>query len=88
MREARIENRLKQRTGQAGGMCIKMVVLSTAGLPDRLVLLPGGRVMFVELKAPGEVPKPIQVYMHGKIKALGFDVHTVDSLEKVDALFT
>jgi hypothetical protein len=88
MREIKVENRLKQRTEAAGGMCIKLVVLALGGLPDRLVLLPKGKIMFVELKAPAKGPTPLQVYMHGKIRALGFEVHVVNTLEGVDALFT
>lgn len=88
MREIRVEDRLKQRTDAAGGMCVKLVILATAGLPDRLVLLPGGRIMFVETKAPKKGATPLQKYMHGKIRALGFEVHVVNSLEAVDALFT
>ncbi len=88
MREIRVEDRLRQKTESAGGMCIKLVILATAGLPDRLVLLPGGRVMFVETKAPKKGPTPLQDYMHRKIRGLGFEVHVVNSLEAVNALFT
>lgn len=88
MLERRIEGRLKARTDRAGGMCIKLVVLSMAGLPDRLVLLPNNKLMFIELKAPGKVETPLQNYMHRKIRALGFSVYVVDSMEAVDALFT
>ena len=88
MREIRVEDRLKQRTEAAGGMCIKLVILATAGLPDRLVLLPGEKLMFVETKAPKRGPTALQEYMHRKKRALGFKVHVINTLEGVDALFT
>jgi hypothetical protein len=88
MLEKRIEGRLKARTDRAGGMCIKLVVLSVAGLPDRLILLPKAKMMFIELKAPGKVASPLQNYIHKKIRSLGFEVYVVDSMEAVDALFT
>ena len=88
MLEKRIEGRLRVMTDRAGGMCVKLVVLSVSGLPDRLVLLPKAKIMFIELKAPGKGATPLQNYIHKKIRALGFEVHIVDSMEAVDALFT
>ena len=58
-----------------------------SGVPDRIVFLPGGRIMFVELKRPGQVPTALQSRIHGMLTKLGADVRVVDSLEGVDALF-
>lgn len=64
-----------------------MAIISYAGLPDRLVLLPKSRIMFVELKAPGQKPSRLQEVVHARIRGLGFVVHVLDSMEGVDAIF-
>ena len=56
----------------AGGLCPKFVSPGTAGMPDRLLLLPGGRILFVEVKAPGKKPHPLQKHRHEQLRALGF----------------
>lgn len=53
------------------------------GLPDRLVLLPEGKMFFAELKAPGKKPRPEQVRVHESLRKLGFDVRVIDSTAKV-----
>jgi hypothetical protein len=87
MLENRIERRLVQRAKEAGGMAIKWVAPAMAGVPDRIVFLPGGVVIFVELKAPGKQSSPLQVRIQQMLKDLGADVRVLDSLEAVDALF-
>ena len=84
MRESYIERMLKKKVEQVGGKALKFVSPGWAGAPDRLVLLPGGRLVFVELKAPGRKPRPLQLKRHEELLALGFDVVVVDSLEGVD----
>lgn len=84
MRETAIERRLKRKVEEAGGKALKFTSPGWAGAPDRLVLLPGGRLVFVELKAPGKTPRPIQLKRHEELKALGFDVVVIDSPEGVD----
>ena len=69
-------------------MAIKWVAPTTAGVPDRIVFLPGGVVIFVELKAPGKQSTPLQVRIQQMLRDLGSDVRVIDSLEAVDALFT
>ena len=54
MDEKTIENKLKKAVVKRGGLCVKFVSPSFAGVPDRIVLLPGGQVAFVETKATGE----------------------------------
>ena len=59
---------------QAGGNCPKLVSPGFDGMPDRMVLLPNGRVGFVEVKAPGEKPRPLQLARHRLLRSLGFPV--------------
>lgn len=87
MLERKIENRLCEQAKRAGGLAIKWVAPAFSGVPDRIVFLPGGRVMFVELKAPGELPSPLQSRVHKMLTELGADVRVVDSMEAADALF-
>ena len=84
MRESQIEQKLTEKVKAKGGASIKLVSPSSVGLPDRLVLLPGGKLGFVELKAPGKKPRQIQIYWLEKLRALGFFAEVVDSLEGID----
>ena len=52
-------------------------------MPDRLVLLPGGKISFVEVKAPGKEPRPLQVARHGLLRRLGFKVFVLDDPEQI-----
>lgn len=88
MLERRIEERLVDKAREAGGLAIKWVAPATSGVPDRIVFLPHGRIFFVELKAPGKRPTPLQQRIHNILTGLGADVRVVDSLEAVDALFS
>lgn len=76
MLEKTIERRLKTVIEREcpGSMCLKFEVPSNSGFPDRIILLPGERVVFVETKRPGESERPRQVYVQGKLRALGFTV--------------
>lgn len=87
MLERAVEEHLVGRVRAAGGLALKLVSPSLIGLPDRLVLLPGGEAFFVELKRPGGKTRPIQDRVIGMIRRLGFRVHVVDSKEGVNALF-
>jgi hypothetical protein len=88
MLERRVEQRLVSRARAAGGLAIKWVAPSMSGVPDRIVFLPGGRIFFVELKAPGKTPTALQERVIGILRSLGAEVHVVDSMEGCDALFT
>jgi len=79
MRESEIEKKLKQAVEAKGGQCWKFVSPGMSGVPDRICLLPGGRMVFVELKAPGETPRPLQLKRHAELRALGFRVLVIDS---------
>lgn len=83
MKESRIEKRLIKEIEKIGGKALKFVSPGVSGVPDRIVLLPRGRVIFVELKAPGEKPEPLQVYRAEQLRKLGFEVKVIDSIEDI-----
>lgn len=87
MLEKTIESHLVKRARAAGGMAIKWVAPGMAGVPDRIVFLPGGRIVFVELKAPGKKPTAIQLHVHRLLANMGADVRVIDSKEQVDGIF-
>ncbi len=78
-----IEKTLREKVELKKGMCIKLLPFLLNGLPDRLVLLPGGKFYFVETKTPGDGPSKIQIQIHKKLYKLGFNVYIVDSEEKL-----
>ena len=58
-----------------------------SGVPDRIILLPGAKVIFVEMKKPGKTERKRQLYVQGLLRALGFEVFSaVDSVEKIEAV--
>lgn len=86
MREREIEAYLREQVRALGGKAYKLVCPGNDGVPDRLVCLPGGRTVFVELKAPGALPRPLQIHQMGLLKKLGFRVEVIDAKPQVDAL--
>lgn len=86
MREREIEAYLRERVRALGGKAYKFLSPGNDGVPDRLVCLPGGRVVFVELKAPGALPRPLQICQMGILKKLGFHVEVIDTKAQVDKL--
>lgn len=84
MRENVIEAYLRDQVKTLGGRAYKFVSPGNNGVPDRLVLLPGERIIFIELKAPGKKSTPQQLLQQKRINALGFQVHVIDTKEKVD----
>ncbi len=83
MRERSIERRLVSETKKRGGLAPKFLSPGLDGVPDRLVLFPGGRLGFVELKAPGKKPRPLQQRRAEQLIALGFRVYVVDRIEQI-----
>lgn len=79
-----IERKLVEAVKANGGMCIKLLCDNLLGLPDRMVLMPHGKIAFVELKTTGQKPRRIQVFIHEKLKALGFRVEVIDTTEGVN----
>ena len=84
--ESVVERRFVSLLHKLGVEAVKLNVRGYAGMPDRLVLLPGGRAVFVELKRPGEKPRLLQAYVHRKLRNLGFEVLVVD--DAIDAIAT
>lgn len=85
MLEKEIEKKLREPVKAMGGLCLKLVCPGFTGVPDRLILLPGGRVLFVETKAPGKRERPRQNYVQGLLARMGFLVFpSVDSVTKVE----
>lgn len=86
MLERQIEQYLVAQVKSRGGLAIKWTAPSFSGVPDRIVFLPGGRVFFVELKAPTKTQTALQVRVCQMLRDLGAEVHVVDSKEGVNAL--
>lgn len=86
MLEKTIENKLALAVKKAGGIAVKFVSPSFAGMPDRLVLLPDGVIAFAELKAPGKKPRPLQEARHRLLRRLGFKVYVIDSEEQIGGM--
>ena len=83
MLEREIEKRLRDEVRKAGGVALKFVSPGTAGVPDRIVLMPEGMACFVELKAPGKVMRPLQMKRKQQLESLGFNVYCIDSMEGI-----
>jgi hypothetical protein len=88
MLEKQVERYLVNEVNRRGGLCMKFVSPGNAGVPDRIIVLPGGKVGFVEVKRPGGVIRPLQQYMLGKLERLGCEVAVLDSREAVDEFLT
>ena len=86
MRENRIEQQLCHAVRRQGGIALKLASPSYAGLPDRLVLLPGGHMAFVEVKAPGRKPRALQYTRLEHLARLGFRVYVLDESGKIGGM--
>lgn len=84
MIETQVERYLALKVQDAGGLCFKFTSPGNAGVPDRIVIHEG-RVMFVELKRPGETPRELQRFIARKIRANGSFVYCISRKEQVDA---
>ena len=87
MLEKDIERRLVSEVKKRGGIAIKMLSANYNGLPDRLILLPGEILVFVELKAPGKKPRSLQLKRHRELWALGFKVYVIDGIEQIGGMW-
>lgn len=83
MREKQIEQKLVRAVRAAGGISPKFVSPGLDGVPDRIILLPGGRIAFAELKAPGQMPRPLQQRRIGQLRQLGFRVYIIDNTNQI-----
>lgn len=84
MKEKDVEKYLRERVKAAGGRAYKFISPGNDGVPDRVVCLPGGRVFFVETKAPGKETTKLQDLQINRLLDLGCAVHVLDSKEQVD----
>lgn len=83
MREKEIEMKLVRAVKSMGGICPKWVSPGLDGVPDRIILLPGGKVAFAELKAPSKKPRPLQAARIEQLRSLGFQVYVIDRPEQI-----
>jgi len=83
MLEKKMECKLKSAVKNMGGIAFKFTAPGINGVPDRLVLLPHGKIAFIELKAPGRKMRPLQVRRKRQLERLGFLVYCIDSAEQI-----
>lgn len=86
MSERQIEAKLIKAVKAKGGICPKWVSPGFDGVPDRIVFLPMGRIGFVEVKAPGKKPRPLQSARHRLLERLGFRVFILDSADGIQQI--
>ena len=86
MREKTIEHKLTIAAKNMGGIALKFVSPGFDGMPDRIVLLPGGHMAFVEVKAPGQKPRPLQLARLNLLRGLGFKVYVLDDPEQIGGI--
>ena len=86
MREKTIESKLVKAVKNMGGLAPKFVSPGFDGVPDRIVLLPHGKIAFVELKAEGEKLRPLQVRRKRQLESLDFLVYCVDAVEQIGGI--
>lgn len=82
MNERTIEHQLKKAVEASGGLCWKLVCPGTSGVPDRICMM-NNRAIFVEVKAPGEKPRPIQVRRMNQLRQQGFTALVIDSVDGI-----
>ncbi|MBR1633571.1 MAG: VRR-NUC domain-containing protein [Lachnospiraceae bacterium] len=86
MRERQIEQKLVKAVKAAGGIAPKLTSPGFDGMPDRMVLMRGGCIGFVEVKAPGEEPRPLQLSRHRRLRRLGFKVYVLDGVDQIEII--
>lgn len=86
MREIQIEKALNKAVCGMGGLSLKFISPGFDGVPDRLVLLPGKKLAFIELKAPNKKMRPLQVKRKAQLEALEFPVYCIDRMEQIGGI--
>lgn len=86
MREKQIEQKLIKAVRGMDGLALKFVSPGCDGVPDRLILLPGGRMAFAEIKSMGRKLRPLQARRKRQLEALGFSVYVIDSPEQMGGM--
>lgn len=84
--EKKLEILLTEEVKRMGGWALKLVPTQVAGLPDRMVMLPGAIMFFVEVKTTNQVPRPLQLVRHRQLRKLGFRVEVVDTSKQIKEL--
>ena len=84
--EKLLERKLNRLVVERGGWSIKLLSNLVTGLPDRVCLLPGGRIFFAEIKTTNKNPTKIQLLVHRKIEALGFRVLIIKRSEDIKSI--
>ena len=88
IKEKQIEQQLVRAVKAAGGICPKLLSPGMDGMPDRMVLLPGCRIGFIEVKAPGRKPRLLQLKRHTQLRKLGFPVFVLDDPELIPEILS
>ena len=86
MREKTIEQKFRAAVKVAGGLAVKFTSPGFDGVPDRLALLPDGKMAFVEVKTPGKKPRPLQQARHRQLRQLGFKVYVLDDEAQIGGM--
>ncbi len=86
MREKVIEQKFREAVKIHGGLALKFTSPGFDGMPDRLVLLPNGKIAFVEVKTTGEKPRPLQLARHRLLRKLGFKVYILDDTDQIGGI--
>ena len=86
MREKTLEQKFRAAVKAVGGLALKFTSPGFDGVPDRIVLLPGGKMAFVEVKALGEKPRPLQLARHRLLRRLGFKVYVLDDGSQIGGM--
>ena len=84
--EKNIEKKLVKAVKVMGGLAPKFVSPGFDGVPDRIVLLPSGKIAFVELKADGKEMRPLQVKRKRQLESLGFFVYCINNPEQIEGV--
>lgn len=84
--EKLIEKTLVDGIKELDGWALKLPCTYVAGLPDRMVLLPGGRIFFAEIKTTGKKPTAVQKLIHERLRRLGFTVYVIDTLDQLNEI--
>ena len=88
MREKIVEEHLVKAVQLMGGRALKFVSPGFDGVPDRLLLLPNGRMAFAELKAPGKQLRPLQKRRKRQLETLGFRVYVIDNTDQIGGVLS
>lgn len=84
MLEKHLEQQLKTAVEKHGGLCLKFTSPGTAGVPDRLIILPNNKIGFIELKRPGQKPRPLQQHRITQLQNLGVTTLTLDHPDNIE----